>query len=110
LALATSIGAWVNFALVLWFAGRQDLIRFEPSLGRSLAKLLAAGLALALAVWIAQGPAVAFFHGRPGAHIFALATLAGIGAFAYLLVLVVLSGSYWLALLRRQGTNRPAGG
>ena len=110
LALATSIGAWVNFALVLWFAGRQDLIRFEPPLGRSLAKLLLAGLALALAVWIAQGPAVAFFHGRPGAHIFALATLAGIGAFAYLLVLVVLSGSYWLALLGRQGTNRPACG
>ena len=31
LALATSIGAWINFALVLWFASRARL--FASTIG-----------------------------------------------------------------------------
>src|SRR5208282_6833194 len=47
LALATSIGAWINFILVLWLAARAGLIAADATLKSSLAKLIAAGLALA---------------------------------------------------------------
>ena len=43
LALATSIGAWINFILVLWFAG-QGLIAADATLNSSLMKLAAAGV------------------------------------------------------------------
>ena len=36
LALATSIGAWINFILVLWFAGRAGLIAADATLKSSL--------------------------------------------------------------------------
>src|SRR5215472_4404682 len=42
LALATSIGAWINLSLVLWFAWRARLFAFDPELRRSLGKLAAA--------------------------------------------------------------------
>src|SRR5262249_12416061 len=54
LALATSIGAWVNFALVVAFAWRERRIAFEGELMRSVARLIAAGLALAVALWLGQ--------------------------------------------------------
>ena len=48
LALATSIGAWINFILVLLFAARAGLIAADAKLKASLIKLAAAGVALAL--------------------------------------------------------------
>src|SRR6202042_2978791 len=53
LALATSIGAWINFILVLWFAARAGLIAADAALRSSLVKLAAAGVALALALFVA---------------------------------------------------------
>ncbi len=47
LALATSIGAWLNFILVLYFAARARLIAADAELGKSLIKLAAAALVLA---------------------------------------------------------------
>src|SRR6478672_7694156 len=38
LALATSIGAWINFVLVLWFARRDGFIRADATLRASLGK------------------------------------------------------------------------
>src|SRR5580704_8346186 len=43
LALATSIGAWINFVLVLWFAARDGHFQFDGALARPLGRLLAAG-------------------------------------------------------------------
>ena len=56
LAFATSIGAWINLALLLWFATRANLVTFDDRLRQSAAKLAAAGLALALALWFAERP------------------------------------------------------
>src|SRR5882757_7501162 len=40
LAFATSIGAWVNLALLIWFAVRQNLIVFDTRLRQAIVKLL----------------------------------------------------------------------
>ena len=44
LALATSVGAWINFILVLWLANRAGLIAFDERLKASLTKLGIAGI------------------------------------------------------------------
>ena len=56
LALATSIGGWINLTLVLWLARRAGLLGTNPAFGRSLAKIAAAGLVLAAALFSPDGP------------------------------------------------------
>ena len=53
LAFATSIGAWINLALLLWFAARANLITVDDRLRRSILKLAIAGLALAVVLFFA---------------------------------------------------------
>jgi putative peptidoglycan lipid II flippase len=94
LALATTIGAWINFGLVIFFAARRGLIGFDAGLLRSTLKLAAAGIALAAALWLAKAPVLGTFatwprFGSPAA----LATLAAIGALVYGAALVALYGS-----------------
>src|SRR5712691_3229546 len=83
LALATTIGAWINFALVVWFAWRAGFMRLDAGLVRSLAKLGAAGLALGVALWLAQRPALELFAGRGARDLMGLAILAALGAIVY---------------------------
>jgi putative peptidoglycan lipid II flippase len=52
LALATSVGAWVNLLLVLTMAWRAGYLVPDAQLKASLAKLLAAAIALAAALWL----------------------------------------------------------
>jgi putative peptidoglycan lipid II flippase len=102
LAFATSIGAWVNFALLLWFAWRGRLIAFDPGLKRSVARLALAGLALALALWLAERPVAALFSGRATLKDEAeLAALAAIGAVVYGGIVLAMFGREWLARFRR---------
>ena len=56
LAFATSIGVWVNFILLVWFAKRRDLIFFDDRLRSSGIKLALSGLALAAVLAAAVGP------------------------------------------------------
>jgi putative peptidoglycan lipid II flippase len=56
LALATSIGAWINLVLVLWFASRANLLAVDARLKRSLAVLVICGAALAIFLWYANVP------------------------------------------------------
>src|SRR5580704_15655129 len=53
LALATSIGAWINFILVLVFAVRANVIASDAELKASLVKLTIAGVGFAVALFIA---------------------------------------------------------
>src|SRR6266568_1316830 len=94
LALATTIGAWINFGLVIFFASRRGLIGFDARLLRSTLKLAAAGIALAAALWLAKAPVLRAFgawpvFGSPAA----LAALAAIGALVYGAALMALFGS-----------------
>ena len=53
LALATSIGAWINFILVLWLAARAGHIAADATLKSSLVKLAVAGVAMAIMLLLA---------------------------------------------------------
>jgi putative peptidoglycan lipid II flippase len=102
LALATSIGAWVNLVLVLWLAKRRDLIALDPGLRRAMIKIAAAGLALAAALWTAQvsvGPLV--HDGLAFSDEGRLLLLVAIGAVVYGGVILTLFGRRWLEAFRR---------
>src|SRR5262249_13630008 len=103
LALATSIGAWLNLGLVVWFAVRRGHLAFDPALRSAVKRLFAAGIALAVVLWLARGPVeslVARWTGWRGES--ALAVLAVIGAAVYGAVVVALFGKQWLAALQRR--------
>jgi putative peptidoglycan lipid II flippase len=104
LAFATSVGAWVNVALLIWFGARAHLIDFDRRLQQSVVKLAAAGLALAAALWLAQRPVIDHFRGWPTLRDeMALATLVAIGGVVYGGLVLVLFGPRWLA---RSGTSK----
>jgi putative peptidoglycan lipid II flippase len=97
LAFATSIGGWVNLVLLIWFAQRAGLFAFDPEVVRSAMRLMAAGLAMTAALWLADAPVRALLAGRALQHEFALALLAVIGAAVYGAMVIALFGRRWLA-------------
>ncbi|HZL30455.1 MAG TPA: murein biosynthesis integral membrane protein MurJ [Pseudolabrys sp.] len=100
LALATSIGAWINLTLVVWFAMRAGHIRFDERLRQSTFKLALAGLALALVLWIAAPFLARLFAGMALHDIVTLAALAAIGGMLYAGLVLAIFGSRWLAAFR----------
>jgi putative peptidoglycan lipid II flippase len=110
LALATTIGAWINLGLVLWFAARAGRFEFGGSLGRSVGRLAVAGLALALVLSLVEAPVASLFSSWPRLRDEAsLATLAGIGALVYGGAVIALFGPQWLAAFRRRARPIAAG-
>jgi len=102
LALATAIGAWINFLLVLWFALRAGLFRFDPRLQTSIAKLAAAGIAMAIVLWIAFGPVLRLSASLPRLRDeTALAILAAVSGAVYIGLVLALFGRQLRTLLRR---------
>jgi putative peptidoglycan lipid II flippase len=97
LALATSIGAWINFGLILWFGLRAGFMSFDAAFKRAVLKLVLAGLALFVALWIAQWPVLALAAGLPAHNWTALLLLAFLGALVYGAAIVGLFGKSWLA-------------
>src|ERR1700688_2828304 len=101
LALATSIGAWINFILVLFFAARAHVIAVDAELKASLIKLAAAGIALALVLLIADplvtGLLSSWSRFRNETELMLLALLGGL---VYGGLVIVLFGRRWLALMR----------
>ena len=103
LALATSIGAWINLGLVIWLAMRAGLFRLEPAFRRSLGKLVICSLVLAAALWGAEGPVSAWTRELGRFHdLVSLAVLASFGGLVYGGLTGVLFGRRWLAALRRR--------
>jgi putative peptidoglycan lipid II flippase len=110
LALATSIGAWINFVLVLWLAARAGFIAADRELKASLAKLAAAGAALTLLLLLAAPLVMSLLSTLPKFRTeseLVLLTLLG-GAFYGVLVLV-LFGRRWTLLLRRNRRGKEGG-
>jgi putative peptidoglycan lipid II flippase len=102
LALATSIGAWINLALVVWLAARAGLIGFDPDLRRATIKIAAAGVALAGALWVGQIVAANLLHGGLALHDESrLVLLVMIGAVVYGGAVMALFGRQWLKAFRR---------
>jgi putative peptidoglycan lipid II flippase len=101
LALATSIGAWLNLGLVAWFALRQGHFAFASGLRMATAKFAVAGVALALALWLAQAPVARLFADWPSwREESTLALLVLIGGVVYFAIILALFGPQWLAALR----------
>src|ERR1700760_588044 len=59
LALATSVGAWVNLLLVIGFAVRARYLELDRTLARSSAKFVLAGVLLSVALWLGAPVATA---------------------------------------------------
>jgi putative peptidoglycan lipid II flippase len=103
LAFATSIGAWVNVALLWWFAAKANLITFDERLRRSAMRFAAAALALGLALFVAEY----VLHGLVSGWMWyrdelMLGLLAVIGLLVYGGAVIALFGREWLAAFRRR--------
>jgi putative peptidoglycan lipid II flippase len=100
LALATSIGAWINLMLVVWFAHRAGHLTIDRQLRLAAAKLVGAGAVLAAALWLCAGPAARLFAGWHGRDLATLALLAVIGGVLYSGIVLAMFGRRWLAAFR----------
>jgi len=101
LALATSIGAWINLGLVVWFAARAGHLMHDARLRQSVIRLAIAGLALSAVLWLCHSPMVHWLEKWDGPRdLAALAILAAIGAGVYGGTLLILFGSKWLVAFR----------
>jgi putative peptidoglycan lipid II flippase len=109
LALATSIGAWLNLTLVVWFAARRGHLALDPGLRGAVAKLAVCGIALAAVIAAAHAPVAGLFAGWTSLRDEStLALLAAIGGAVYLGGIFALFGRQWLAALRaRRGQGAP---
>jgi putative peptidoglycan lipid II flippase len=106
LAFATSIGGWVNIALLTWFAMRAGLFAFEADLMRSIIRLVVAGMVLALALWFAEAMVRTAFSDMTTLRDEAsLAVLVVIGAVVYFAAIAALFGRRWLARYGRAGAG-----
>jgi putative peptidoglycan lipid II flippase len=107
LALATSIGAWLNLVLITWFAVRERHLALDAGLRGAMVKLAGAGGALALTLWLVQRPVASVFAGwATWRDESALMVLATIGGAVYFGIVLALFGRQWLAALHAR--RRPA--
>ena len=101
LALATSIGAWINLGLVVWFAHRERHVRIDERLRQSAMKLVVAGCAMAAVLWFGKTPlaqALAGFHRwQDFATLVMLGTIASI---VYGVIIIAMFGTAWIARFR----------
>lgn len=113
LALATSIGVWVNFILLTWFARRENLIAMDARFQRSLIKLAVAGLVLAVALVVGEYVFNVLFAQLPRLRaLTTLAALTALGGIVYGGAVGMLFGREWLAAFRRrreEGSAPPVG-
>ena len=101
LALATSIGAWINLGLVVWFGVRAGHMRSDARLRSSTAKLLVAGVAMALVLGLGYVPVAALLDHRHGfSDLLTLAILGSIATAVYGGIVLALFGSDWLKAFR----------
>ena len=101
LALATSIGAWINLGLVLWFAARAGHAGMDERLRQSLVKFMGAGLVLAAVLWLCEAPVTHLFADWPRfRNIAALFLLVAVGGVVYGTLLLALFGRQWFTVFQ----------
>ncbi|MGH6672844.1 MAG: murein biosynthesis integral membrane protein MurJ [Xanthobacteraceae bacterium] len=109
LALATSIGAWINFALVLWLARRAGFFVADNELKSALVKLAAAAIVMAIVLFFA----VPFVAGLLSSlsrfrNVSELLGLTMVGAMSYGVMVLMLFGRRGMALLRGSRAGKPS--
>jgi putative peptidoglycan lipid II flippase len=106
LALATSIGAWINLALVIWFTHRAGHAGIDARLRASMLKLAIAGLAFAAVLWLGEAPASRMFDGLHHAReLVKLIVLGLAGSVVYGAVVLAFFGRTWLTAFRARRRN-----
>ena len=109
LALATSIGAWINFILVLYAAVRAGHVAADAALKASLRRLAVAGVALALLLLLASPVVVSLLSSWPRfRNESELLILACLGGLFYGALVLALFGRRVLSLMRRRAQTAPA--
>jgi putative peptidoglycan lipid II flippase len=102
LAFATSIGVWVNFILLVWFARSRGLISFDERLRSSGVKLALSGLALAAALLAAVGPVMRQCETLGAVRfVAALGILGVLGAAVYGGTVAIFFGRSWMRAFGR---------
>jgi putative peptidoglycan lipid II flippase len=109
LALATAIGAWVNFGLIVWFSRRAGFGGFDRRAARSTTRLLLAGVVLAVVLWFGQRLIGGLVQSLPAMRAeVTLLLLALVGAVVYGTAVLMLLGRGWFAAFRGSG-GKPGG-
>jgi putative peptidoglycan lipid II flippase len=102
LAFATSVGVWVNFSLLAWFAMREKLLVVDARLRSSIAGLALAGIALGAALIAAAGSVLRYCEAFGALRfVAALALLAMLGAAVYGGAVAAMLGPRWFAAFGR---------
>ncbi len=104
LAAAIAICSWLNAVMLYVILARRGHFSIPPALWGRIARQVAAGLVMAVALWFVRGALAGFFSGSTGQRLIAVGALVGVG-------MVVYFGVAWaigainkdeLALLRRR--------
>jgi putative peptidoglycan lipid II flippase len=106
LALATSAGAWLNLALLIWFAQRN---RFEsPGVGLDrVARLAGAGIVAGMALLFGERLLAPLVAGLALRDELLLLVLLFFAAAVYAVLVTVLMGTTWLKGLARERSTAP---
>jgi putative peptidoglycan lipid II flippase len=108
LALATAAGAWINLALLIFAANRRGFEKpgIDPG---SVLRLLCAGVALALVLYVGQFALQPITANLPALRDETLLlVLLILGAAVYGAAVLALLGRPWLRQLAREGKAAPA--
>ncbi len=109
LALATSIGAWINFILVLYFAFRAGFIASDATLKSSLTKLGVAGFSFFIFLVVAARVITYLLSSLPRFRdLSELLLLVLLGGAFYGVLVIALFGRRWLSLMRKHAHDAPA--
>jgi putative peptidoglycan lipid II flippase len=101
LALATSIGAWINLGLVTWFGVRAGHIRSDARLTQSALKFAAAGAAMGVVLWFAPAAVGARLDVGHGLRdLLTLLIVGALGSAVYGGIVLALFGRDWLKAFR----------
>jgi putative peptidoglycan lipid II flippase len=106
LALATSAGAWLNLALLIWFARGN---RFEsPGVGPGrVVRLLGAGVVLSVVLLLGEQLLAPLLAGVALRDELLLLLLLILGAVVYAALVIGLMGANWLKGLARERSTAP---
>lgn len=105
LAVATSVGAWINLALLVWLAVRRDMLGIDLRLRQALIRLAAAGLVLALTLFVGERALALISAGWLLRDEFTLVLVALLGLAVYSGMLAILFGRIWFQRFRGRQTS-----
>lgn len=104
--VATALSSWTNVALLYWTLNKRGYLVADSRLRSRSARMLLAGAAMGLALWLGSNLAERWFDGPLLIRIVAVAALCGAGAAVYALACFafrVYRPAELRAMLRRKG-------